>query len=781
MWFRPTEGGNEHKSSPVRLALRLTAFGRGTGLVPVVATPPEIAAKSVRYVHGKLTEWWRVLPVGFEQGFTLTERPAGKGRLRLVLGTNQAAKTRGDSLAWGRIHYGGLVVTDADGSVVPATLNAAGDRVLITVNDSHAVYPLTVDPLIWLQQRVAASDGGQYDSFGSSFALFGDTALIGAPYAGVSEQGGGTNPLQGAAYVFSDKSGSWKQVQKLTASDGAAGDNFGDSVALDGTTAIIGAYDATVGSNPYQGAAYVFTESSDGTWTQSQKLVASNGSSFASFGLAVALDGTTAIIGADNQDIGSPTYQGAAYVFTYANGTWTQAQELLASDGTNNFADSLALSGSTVLIGASNATVGGNPDQGKVYVFTNSGGTWAQTQILTANDGGALEWFGNALAVDGDTALIGDSGATIGGNNYQGAAYVFTNSSGSWIQTQKLIADDGEALDGFGTSVTLGGGTALIGAPEAAIGANGYQGAAYMFTASGGTWVQSAKFTASDGKSGDGFGDWVALDGATALIGAYGATVGANNGQGAAYFFDQSDLGLAVSAPAVINPGNEFTSQTIATNSASVTSPGVSVVTSVPPEVSLVAAAATQGDCSADAGLVTCNFGPIAGNAGTATANITFKVIHIAPATVEDSASVVGTTPPLTASAATKIVGTPVAKDGVLSTDENASASGTLQATSPSGAPLTFSIVAWPANGNVALTDPTSGRYTYTPNPGYSGGDLFAFKANDGIADSNVAIVRITVKASQKSGGGASTPLGLGLLAAFGLIAALRRRRRHSR
>ncbi len=744
-------GEKSHQTHAPMLALSLAAFGRGAGLKPILDVRPEIGGNRVSYANDGITEWWQVLPVGFEQGFIISKRPDGKGKLVIALDASRSGELRNDELAWGRVHYGKLVVTDANGKIVPATLKSEGDRILIAVSDSHASYPLTVDPLVWLQQKVVANDGGQYENFGTSFALSGNTALIGVPHATV-----GTNQLQGAVYVFSDENGTWTQTQKLTASDGASGDNFGISIALDGDTAIIGAYDATVGNVPNlsQGAAYVFTESG-GTWTQKQKLTASDGSPYAGFGLTVALDGTTAIVGAYSQTVGRNVYQGAAYVFNYANGGWTQTQELTASDGAtfDNFSNSLAFVGSTALIGASNAAVGSNGYQGKVYVFTNAGGgTWDQAQILTAADGAAQQRFGNAVALDGTTALIGDSGATVGGNVYQGSVYVFADDNGIWTQTQELAASDGTASDGFGFSVALDGDTALIGAANAAIGSNNLQGAAYLFADFGGSWTQTAKLIATDGAAGDGFGDWVALDGTNALIGAYNATIGGNFAQGAAYFLGQSDLGLAVSAPAAVNPGSEYTSQIIATNSASRASPGVSIVTSVPPEASLVSAAATQGSCSSNAGLVSCDFGAVDGNAGAATASIKLKVIHIAPAVIENTASVVGAAPPLTASAMTAVVGTPVAQDGTLSTEENKAASGNLKATSPSGASLTYSIVAQPVNGTLVLSNATTGAYTYTPTSGFAGHDLFTFKANDGSADSNVASVSVTVAA-----GGAPT------------------------
>jgi hypothetical protein len=231
-------------------------------------------------------------------------------------------------------------------------------------------------PLVWLEQKVTASDGAANSYFGSAAALNGSTALIGAD---------GDNSFQGAAYLFAKSNGSWSEGQKLTASDGLAGDEFGYRVALADNTLLVGAFTATVGGVVSQGAAYVFTESNS-TWNESQKLTASDGGLFDNFGASVALDGSTLVVGANGATVGSNPAQGAVYVFTESNGTWTQTQKLTANDGAayDNFALSVALKGSTILVGSPRAAIGGNAGQGALYVFTESNGTWSQTQKLTA-------------------------------------------------------------------------------------------------------------------------------------------------------------------------------------------------------------------------------------------------------------------------------------------------------------------------------------------------------------------------------------------------------------
>ena len=319
-----------------------------------------------------------------------------------------------------------------------------------------------------------------------------------------------------------DQSGSeWTEAQKLTSSDGATFDTFGDAVAFQGDTAIVGAYAATVNDFAYQGTAYVFTRS-NGTWSQAQKLAPDDGTDFNYFGYSVALDGTTAFIGAD--------LLGAVYVFQQSGGTWAQSQKLTGSDeGVGDiFGYSVAIEGSTAFVGA----YGNNGYQGAVYVFTESGGTWTETQKLTADDGTSNDYFGYAIAVSESTLIVGAWGD---GSNLQGSAYVFNESNGTWSQTQKLVADDSAEQDKFGHSVAIDGTHALVGAD----GVTNAQGAVYVFDASGGTWTQSQKLLASDGQHNDGLGFPVTLDGTRALAGAWGWPAGALTG--AAYFFTATD------------------------------------------------------------------------------------------------------------------------------------------------------------------------------------------------------------------------------------------------
>jgi hypothetical protein len=388
-------------------------------------------------------------------------------------------------------------------------------------------------------QKLTAAGGAADDGFGSSVALAGDTALVGASADDV-----GANVNQGSATVFVRSGTIWTPQAYLTAADGAEYDVFGTSVALsaDGNTALVGARQDDVGANDDQGSATVFVRNGTG-WTQQAKLTAADGAGWDRFGTSVALsaDGNTALVGASTDDVGANGDQGSAYVFVRSGTAWTQQAHLTASDGAgwDMFGNSVALSGNTALVGALQNKVGANDGQGSAYVFVRSGTTWTPQAKLTASDGAVGEQFGSSVALAGDTALVGAWYDQVGANNQQGSAYVFTRSGTTWTQRAKLTAADGAAADFFGFSVALSGDadTALVGEFTDDVGANGDQGSAYVFVRSGTAWTQQAHLVASDGAAGDYFGISAALSGDTALVGAVGDDIGANADQGSAYFY----------------------------------------------------------------------------------------------------------------------------------------------------------------------------------------------------------------------------------------------------
>jgi hypothetical protein len=581
-----TEGVEVRGASPAglgwRLGMRLAAYGYGERKMPVTVSGLKAEGDRVEYElrssdGAGLSEWYVNRADGLEHGFIMQRVPGKRldgeklslwvslsGDLEARLAEEGSAILLDGREAGVRPRYDSLHAYDATGRELPARMMLSGGGVKLEVSDEDAVYPVTIDPKLWIklsygslnlevseedeahpahiaprlsrrktrltagdaaasdffgrsarETKLTAGDAAAGDYFGCSVAISGDTAVVGAHRAD-----GGGKQNQGAAYVFTRSEGTWTERQKLTASDGATFDEFGISVAIDGDTIVVGAREADVGGSQNQGAAYVFTRSGT-TWTEQKKLTALDGEVSEGFGRSVAISGGTVVVGGR-----------AAYVFT-PSGT----QQKLTKPGSGNFGWSVAIGGDTIVVGAYSTSVGGSQNQGAAYVFVRSGETWIERQQLTASDGAAYDHFGSSVAISGDTIVIGAQGADVGGKQNQGAAYVFTWGGGSWTERQKFTASDGAARDSFGSSVAISGDTVVVGAMYVYIGANYYQGAAYAFARSGATWTEQGKLIAWDGAANDRFGSSVAIDGGTVVVGASYQNFGDNTSQGAVYVF----------------------------------------------------------------------------------------------------------------------------------------------------------------------------------------------------------------------------------------------------
>ncbi len=530
-----------------------------------------------------LSEWWRNGVDGLEHGWTLAMRPPGDGPIVLELAVRGelCAESGPDqrSASFGRpdghpiLRYGGLAAIDATGATLPAWLFAEGDSLRIVVDDRAAAYPVTIDPLAQ-QAYLKASNTEHNDFFGQSAAISGDTVVIGASQeSGASpgvdgDQSSNGAPLSGAAYVFVRSGSTWVQQAYLKASNPGAFDLFGLSVAISGDTIVVGALredSMATGVDGDQadngaidaGAAYVFVRHG-ATWTQEAYLKASNTDPGDNFGESVAVSGNTIVVGAsieassasgvdgDQSDNSKPS-RGAAYVFRRDGTVWTQEAYLKpAATVVPRFGGSVAASNDTLLIGALNENAPGPGGVatagGAAYVFTRGPKGWIEEAHLHASNAGHSDQFGGAVALAGDTAVMGasneDSAATgVDGdqaNNSSwnaGAAYVFARSGGTWSQTAYLKASNTGLADHFGGTVGTDGSTVVVGAwgeASSATGVDGDQydnsksnaGAAYVFTHSRTGWCQVAYLKASNTDQVDHFSTAIAVTGPTIVLGA---------------------------------------------------------------------------------------------------------------------------------------------------------------------------------------------------------------------------------------------------------------------
>jgi hypothetical protein len=390
----------------------------------------------------------------------------------------------------------------------------------------------------------AAADS---DNFGYSLALDGNFAFIGAP--GVD--GEGTD--RGAAYLFLKTQGGtdgWGQAKELVAGDTGDADYFGVSVDISGDYAVVGAVGEN-GTGTNQGAAYVFYRNQGGAdnWGQVKKLTAEDRADSDSFGYAVAIDGDTIVVGANLED-GDGTDRGAAYVFLKDEGgadNWGQVIKLVSADPVDlgEFGTAVAIDGDLVLVGASGED-GAGTSRGAAYLFSRDqggAGAWGQVKKMvpgTPTDGA---WFGNAVALDGPLAVVGEPWNDGAGTN-RGSVYIFAKDEGgtdNWGQFRKITASD--AADGafFGYSVCLSGSNLLVGAVQAP-GGGTQRGQAYLYGKDeGGTdaWGEVQRLRASDAQNQDYFGYATAILGSYVLVGAVGED-GSGAGRGAAYLFKKS-------------------------------------------------------------------------------------------------------------------------------------------------------------------------------------------------------------------------------------------------
>jgi hypothetical protein len=466
----------------------LVGVGYGDRLHGVSRATPVAHGSVVSYRLGGLRESYRDGPSGLEQAFILARRPAGPelGPLTLALRLSGSLRARRTGAGTGIVlasadgrailNYGGLSVRDATGRSLPAEIVPQSNQIELRVWDRGARYPLTIDPLIFKQWLGAASKS----LFGISVALSadGNTALIG---------GSADDNFAGAAWVFIRKNGSWTEQQKLTGNNKGhleeigVGD-FGSAVALsgDGNTGLVAAF----GDNGSTGAVWVFIRKGD-KWSDQQKLAnPSSGRGRGQFGDEIALsgDGTTALIGDYAHDGGL----GAAWVFVRKGSVWIDQRKLTGFDeiGDASFGDSVALSddGDTALVGGSYdhgyalpptpspEGLYGEQYAGAAWVFTRKGDRWISQQKLTVVGPPAVGVPGNVgQALGWSAALSADGDTALIGTLRADTAYVFVRKGDRWSDQRALTPGSLNARTGhfFGFSVALSssGNTALIGDP----------------------------------------------------------------------------------------------------------------------------------------------------------------------------------------------------------------------------------------------------------------------------------------------------------------------------
>jgi len=350
-----------------------------------------------------------------------------------------------------------------------------------------------------------------YAWFGNSVAVSDNTIVVGAPAVAGASSG------IGRAYVFTRTATGWHESGELAGSGSMAHDWFGDAVAISGSTIVVGAPSVSV-LTPGLGRAYVFTRTATG-WHESGELAGSGSTPGDLFGVSVAVSGRTIVVGAPSH----ASKAGAAYVFINVGRRW-QSEELRGNDtvAKDDFGDSVAISGNTIVVGAFDRAA----EAGRAYVFTKGAMGWRQVAELVGSGTVAGDAFGVSVAISGGTVAVGSALAA----SDAGRGYLFTKGATGWHQATELVGSGTVAGDGFGDSVAVSGSTVVVGAFAHASGA----GRAYLFIKRPNGWRQSTDLAGSDTFSDDEFGYSVAVSGTTIAVGAYGH----DSGVGRAYVFE---------------------------------------------------------------------------------------------------------------------------------------------------------------------------------------------------------------------------------------------------
>jgi hypothetical protein len=389
----------------------------------------------------------------------------------------------------------------------------------------------------WVEEaRLTASDAGAGDRFGQSVAIQGNTAVVGAYLHDLPGKGDA-----GAVYVFQRSGTTWTQVAKLTASNSAGGDNLGISVDIDGDSIIAGAWFKN-GLNVQQGAAYVFTRNAAGVWTQQAQLTDINGSASDWFGNRVAIEGDTAVIAAPGDDV-IFTDRGSVQVYTRSGTTWTRRTALDPGLGgaSDFFGSFVSIHNGTVAVGAPGNDVTTNGNEGAVYVFTGSGATWSLQQKLTRAGAVVGDSLGNAVAVRGDTIVCGVANFDgIVGTN-QGMGVFFTRSGTTWAASEIFMPNETQAQANFGSAVAMSDEFVAAGATSWSRAGANFSGAAYAFLSFGGQPPRTLTLAAPTPQTDDNFGNRMASDDTRLVVGAYNEDGSAGTNQGAVYVYRFQD------------------------------------------------------------------------------------------------------------------------------------------------------------------------------------------------------------------------------------------------
>ena len=457
---------------------------------------------------------------------------------------NSASLPAGMTLSNGGSLAGNVTDDPTNDSTYSIPINA------LNVYNQNASRTFSLSALAFATRKLVASDKAVNNTFGDgvSFSSDGTRVVVGA-----SSSSPGGLAQAGSAYIYSRSGMTWTQEAKITASDKVASDYFGYAVSMtsDGSRVVVTSTNSSPGGLAQAGAAYIYSRSGS-VWTEEAKITASDKASSDYFGESVSIsnDGTRVVVGAPYSDPGGTSGAGATYIYSRSGTVWTQEAKIIASDKAANdtFGQSVSISsdGSRVVVGAYTSDPGGTGNAGSAYIYSRSGTTWTEEAKIIASDKVTGDQFGKSVSMtsDGSRVVVGAYNSDPGGTGDAGAAYIYSRSGTAWTQEAKITESDKAASDNFGNSVSISndGSRVVVGARPNDPGGTTNAGAAYIYSRSGTTWTEEAKIVASDKAASDLFGHSVSLssDGSRVVVGALYSNPGGIADAGAAYVFSRS-------------------------------------------------------------------------------------------------------------------------------------------------------------------------------------------------------------------------------------------------
>lgn len=386
-------------------------------------------------------------------------------------------------------------------------------------------------------QGYLSSDGAEYDQFGESVSIDGDYAVISSPPKNVSSYIG-----SGKVYIYKKTGYDWKEDTSFTIPDPARSDLFGFGISLDGSNLLVSAKNYDITFNGRQGKIYFYKRVGN-VWSLDASFTAPDHEVDAYFGYSVAMKGNFAFVGSTGKTVGGNANQGKVYIYKKTDGIWNYYSSITNTAG--NFEDyfgyAIALNDEYAVIGCPLCEVNSTNNQGRVFIYKRQGNDWSTVPYLdiTSPDGNEDDWYGASMDIAQNDLVIGSPYKTIFGDVERGKVYVYKRLGSDWELVNELINPDGAEGDAYGFSVAISKEYLIVGAPKKNVQQSLSAGKAYLYAKENGQWNYLNPFVASDKSGGDNFSFAVGLNQSNIVVGALFKNIGSNNFQGKAYFFSK--------------------------------------------------------------------------------------------------------------------------------------------------------------------------------------------------------------------------------------------------